>query len=243
VPLLSNINSLLSIKSPPSSAPALWTPSAISTLAWFDANDSGTITIATGVSQWNDKSGNGRHISQGTATNQPAYTANTLNSRHCVVFDGSNDSLQRLSLNLPNTSLFIVFNRSSRLQPVFEVQSPDNRALVAPGSGDGVTPQYIQYNNYYLNGTSTASNFCSSSGAAALVSATGMNNFAIDRFNAGSAVPGFQFLNGYIAEVVLISDTLFAANKDIVEGYLAHKWGLTANLPGGHPYKTNPPTL
>ena len=32
------------------------------------------------------------------------------------------------------------------------------------------------------------------------------------------------------------------AESDKVEGYLAHKWGLTANLPSGHPYKTSMPT-
>ena len=26
-----------------------------------------------------------------------------------------------------------------------------------------------------------------------------------------------------------------------IEGYLAHTWGLTANLPAGHPYKAAPP--
>ena len=30
---------------------------------------------------------------------------------------------------------------------------------------------------------------------------------------------------------------------DYGEGYLAHKWGLTANLPGDHPYKANEPRV
>ncbi|MFM6311372.1 MAG: hypothetical protein ACKPGB_24525 [Dolichospermum sp.] len=47
-----------------------WTPKQIPTVMWFDAADSSKITT---VSQWNDKSGNGRHLSQTTAENQPIY--------------------------------------------------------------------------------------------------------------------------------------------------------------------------
>jgi hypothetical protein len=38
-----------------------WTPASVSTLFWFDADDAGTIT-GDPCTQWNDKSGNGRHL-------------------------------------------------------------------------------------------------------------------------------------------------------------------------------------
>jgi hypothetical protein len=62
-----------------------WTPSDIGTTTWFDAADASTITIDTGVSQWDDKSGNGHHASQTSAGNQPTY--NLTNKE--VVFDGN----------------------------------------------------------------------------------------------------------------------------------------------------------
>ena len=43
------------------------------------------------------------------------------------------------------------------------------------------------------------------------------------------------------AEIVVSSTLLSTANRQKLEGYLAHKWGLTANLPADHPYKTNAP--
>jgi hypothetical protein len=56
------------------------TPLSISGCAlWLDAADSSTITIATGVSQWNDKSGNGYNFTQSTTTLQPTRTGNYLN--------------------------------------------------------------------------------------------------------------------------------------------------------------------
>jgi hypothetical protein len=43
-----------------------------------------------------------------------------------------------------------------------------------------------------------------------------------------------------MAEIILTTDIPFPTLQ-IIEGYLAHKWGLTGNLPGGHPYKTVAP--
>lgn len=46
-----------------------------------------------------------------------------------------------------------------------------------------------------------------------------------------------RWFNGLVAEVVLISTTVNTATRQRIEGYLAHKWGLTSKLPVAHPYK------
>lgn len=45
-----------------------------------------------------------------------------------------------------------------------------------------------------------------------------------------------------MGEMIITPDTSELTQYRI-EGYLAHKWGLTANLPSGHPYKNSSPTL
>ncbi len=66
-----------------------WEPDELSTLKlWLDASDTDTITEATGVSQWADKSGNEYHLTQSTASAQPSYT-----SGEYVEFDGTDDNL------------------------------------------------------------------------------------------------------------------------------------------------------
>jgi hypothetical protein len=47
--------------------------------------------------------------------------------------------------------------------------------------------------------------------------------------------------SGTISEVVVVTSILSSGDIEKVEGYLAHKWSMTANLPGGHPYKTVAP--
>jgi hypothetical protein len=52
---------------------------------------------------------------------------------------------------------------------------------------------------------------------------------------------GMDGLEGYIAEVVVCNAILSNSDREKVEGYLAHKWGLESNLPSTHPYKSIAP--
>ena len=49
--------------------------------------------------------------------------------------------------------------------------------------------------------------------------------------------------NSLVGELIICDTALSVADRQKLEGYLAHKWGLTANLPAGHPFKTTPPTV
>jgi len=71
----------------------LWTPAVLLPYAWWDAADYGTISVSTGVSEWRDKSGNGKTLSQATTANQPTLTQNALNGLPVITFDGTNDVL------------------------------------------------------------------------------------------------------------------------------------------------------
>ena len=69
-----------------------WTPALLGAdlALWLDAADADTITLnGSNVSQWDDKSGNGRNVSQAVAAQQPAYDA----VNKIITFDGSNDYL------------------------------------------------------------------------------------------------------------------------------------------------------
>ena len=59
--------------------------------------------------------------------------------------------------------------------------------------------------------------------------------------HVGSQGNGNSKLLGGIAEVVICDAVLTSTDREKLEGYLAHKWGLTANLPVSHPYKSSAP--
>ncbi len=54
---------------------------------------------------------------------------------------------------------------------------------------------------------------------------------------------GSNYLDGYIAEAVLLDEFASTADWQKLEGYLAHKWGLLAALDPTHPYKVDPPVV
>ncbi len=89
---------------------------ALQAYAWHDASDTSTIThVSNSVSQWNDKSGNARHATQGTALNQPITNTRTINGLNVIDFDGTNHSFTISSMQSTFTNAeysFFVINAS-----------------------------------------------------------------------------------------------------------------------------------
>lgn len=72
---------------------------------------------------------------------------------------------------------------------------------------------------------------------------TGTGEASISQQNRGGP-GGFtedKAFDGCISEIIVYNAALGAANRQKVEGYLAHKWGLVDRLPGNHPYKNSVP--
>jgi subtilisin-like proprotein convertase family protein len=58
----------------------------------------------------------------------------------------------------------------------------------------------------------------------------------------GSAKASGTHFSGDIGEIVVVHAALGAADREKLEGYLAHRWGLATSLPTSHPFRTTPPT-
>ena len=97
-----------------------------------------------------------------------------------------------------------------------------------PGSATAASRSGLRVNGAAAAESNTATGTASTSNA----------SFPLALGSAGSdRLP----LVGYIAEVVIADAMLSDPDRERVEGYLAHKWGLTASLPAGHPYKNSAP--
>jgi len=235
-----------------------WTPAQITTALWLDAADASTITLnSTTVSQWNDKSGNSRNFSQATAGNQPVYSTNALNGKNVVNFVSS-DALTRAAIpfnDLGNNSLYVVGNRTGSNS--FNVTVIISRAAGRTRNmlfGDGnywgvytasspvgfvgatykiceiIADQATNAFLYYQDGTSQGSAGNVNSGTV-----FGDNNCYLGNDQYGSS------LIGNIAEVIFCDEKNTDSDRQKIEGYLAHKWGLQASLPNNHPYKSSAP--
>ena len=247
-------------------ASALWTPAAITTALWLDAADASTVTTVSGaVSQWNDKSGNSRHVSQGTAGNRPVVATASVNSLNTILFtqtstlSGSIKELRSSAAYTANRgSIFIVLKPASSQQAFASVFQSRNQGLEgfrsapAPNNQNTVTSN-IANTIGRINGTpiqtfSASQNFHTYSANTALI--LGAVYPAASNISFAWSVGRDQILedngrgfNGEVAEVVVLPQVDTTATHERIEGYLAHRWGLTANLPSDHPYKTAAPTV
>jgi hypothetical protein len=255
----------------------LWNPSVLSTALWLDAADSSTITTVSGaVSQWSDKSGNNRHLSQGNASLRPTWSATGLNGKGALNFDGTDDFLQNTDYNLGASA----FNYFGVWNPDFAAGGLGSVFLSANGTvaseitlinGNAGYKNIILRGNTGINGSvfQTRGSDVASLNGPKIVSAGWdgaaqdlanyfMRNNGADLTMADGGLTGYtngengisvgrrplQVIapyKGSISEFLVFTSDLSLANRQLIEGYLAWKWGLAANLPASHPYYRNPP--
>jgi hypothetical protein len=271
----------------------LWTPGLLRPDLWLDAADLSTISIGTGVSEWRDKSGNGRHVSQGTGGTQPTFTANGLNGLPVLSFNGS-QYLTSISTaatwnflhNSNGSSVFAVWKAGNIADPnaiyslmgtnaaasantgyyiIYDdrVSASRNDAIItqvsrgvtgqaavnnatAGGVHPANTPVLISLISNPNNGTAANRSFLrvnkSLTQANADTNAPVATNasFTLQIGASGNnAVPHV----GYIAEIVILSSIANDTVRQQIEGYLAWKWGLRANILDNHPFKNQPPLV
>jgi len=87
--------------------------------------------------------------------------------------------------------------------------------------------------NLYVNGSSNISGTRSNATAQ-----TATTSIVIG--GTGPGAPG-ECIYGYIFEVMVVNTNLSTANRQILEGYLAWKWGRQSLLVAGHPYLSASP--
>lgn len=227
-----------------------WTPAAISTALWLDAADSDTITLVSGkVSQLADKSGNSKHATQSSSSARPVVS--TLNNNSVLQFDGSDDYMQIAYSAAPSVTIFYVQNTSdSSYILLTNADGATGFGLVAENGSSATT---------IISNFGTPSIFCDGSpiswttrdnvhdglsGATRMVCCNNANlSTWVNTRLSGYTLSTERLFAGKIAEVIFVTGAISNGVQQKAEGYLAHKWGLTANLPADHPYKTSPPVV
>jgi len=106
-------------------------------VAWYDASDSDSITTSTGVSQWNDKSGNANHVSQGTGSKQPTVLSATQNSLDGIEFDSASSQI------LERTSGFTGLVSGDHPCVLLVARMPDTTSTCVDCREDASNPGFI----------------------------------------------------------------------------------------------------
>ena len=244
-----------------------WTPDLITTALWLDAADSSTITLddSINVEQWDDKSGNG-YDAAATGSARPLLTASGLSfngSGQSML--GSGQLFQQYQdgyglfqvSSFETTSSRFTFMYGSDAQrrcgiqhfagdTLFHANTGTNieqrylkphdeaymmRSAIYNGQGIGNTERLKCYENAHLHTTGSYVNSIPSD-----LGSTMPDQYLLCRRDSAS-----DTTKSIYSELVVLDYTPDEETREKIEGYLAHKWGLTANLPSDHPYKAFAP--
>lgn len=233
------------LRSRPGAPVSSWlnfTPLSLSPALWLDASDISTITSSNGaVSQWNDKSSNGRNVSQGTSTAQPTTGVNTQNGLNVITFDGSDWLKTAVSTTNAVATIFGVGNHTSTalggrfmcgysglgfqttLYPYPTVQSSGLYAGFADvfGPANSVAANKYYFSTWRLNGTSSQ---VFVNGRGGTVGNPGGLPASLGTVGArgDNALP---FI-GHIAEIIVVFSAVDENTRIVVENYLQKKWSV-----------------
>jgi trimeric autotransporter adhesin len=217
---------------------------------WLKA-DAGITLNTSEVSQWDDQSGNGISFTQSTGANQPTYEATGgPNSKPCVSFVAANlDFLLSGATSLYSLStgytFFIVMKANTGGTDNLAIDTDTDSFGIQQYLGNFLTrwnaisySQAVQTDTtfkYYsvkfdgggatnadkvknwINGVSQSLTFV----GAAPTSITSSSAWYLGRYFSG----GFNF-NGRICEIIAYTDKKSDSDRQLVEAYLARKYGL-----------------
>jgi hypothetical protein len=237
---------------------------------WFDAADSGTVTLSgSNVTQWNDKSGNGRNVSQATTANQGSYVTGLNGLKVVSLSAGKTYSGGTLTVNgLSNMIIFAVVNNSTGQTPtpptdglgygfltwiqtgawgIVEMDALANGVGWRFGTGQANNQPFATFSpsvgsNYNLLMVSKAGTAETAYQNGALLRNYTAANAAIANTSNAFTIGSANATNN-IGEILVYTSSLTTVQRQQVEGYLAWKWGLQGSLPSNHPYATAAPTV
>jgi hypothetical protein len=236
------------------------------------ASESTITQSSGSVSQWNDRSGNDRNATQSTAANQPIIASGLNSRRSLNFDgNGDNLVLPTGFLN-GATAFSIAFAMLGPLQSndaIFGPATSNSTGLELVYTNIVSSPTLVRINNVnkftsglwstnsqpaisVLQADASATAGWLNGSTVSAVSATGIaalnfnGVYSIGTYSSNATGQGSSGTNVSaqmnLGEFIISTTVWSLSDRQKVEGYLAHKWGLTANLPSDHPYKTVGPT-
>lgn len=222
---------------------------------WLDPADSTTVTAQPIISQWNDKSGNNRHC---TVTGTPRYASSGINTSA-----GYFNTPPFILSSSSTVSIFVVMNvivpqQSEFVSYIFSSNAYQNITLARNvASGNYAYVSYL--NTTSINSISTYTTFGQTVIYELIYTPNTSNTYVSGGFATtntrapGTALNTLQpfligggttnFYTGTVYEVLCYDTALSTSNRNIVEGYLAWKWGIQSTLVADHPYISSGPAF
>lgn len=199
---------------------------------WLDASDTNSLVVSAGkVTQWNDRSGNARNFIQTNTVLQPSFVTAAMNGMPVVRFDGVTNQMVMSLLTSPQT-VFIVNKPTgyTSLNGIWGSSNQSDAGIRLANAAD------------WRQAGGDANDFNNGTGGAVFVNGVPTNTFGgpgtahlLSELRGAGHVKTYNnsMLGGYvagrmwagdIAEVLVYSNIVSAADRQLIEQYLIRKW-------------------
>ena len=230
----------------------LFSDSAPGLKLWFDATDvnadnepDNVFDFISGsrVSMWGDKSGNTNNPIQATVNSMPRWSPLSLNEKPIVSFDSSTGEIFNIQNAVSNPQfIFIVHKQNSA--GTSQVLGGD----LSTTNSNGVFSLEAASGGIQIISEESTSNWSvNSMRVVPQGQSLWINGRVVGSDSDSATASAFnkigQSFDGGIAEVLVYNQSVNSVNRQKIEGYLAHKWGLTNSLDPIHPYVSDPPSF
>jgi hypothetical protein len=214
-------------------------PLTLSPLAWWDASDASTVTVASGrVSAWDDKSGNGWHLSQADSGRRPVHSAAAINGLDAMdwMSGSANPWMQTSASSFTAEEFYFVVRHDggTGFQNYSGLFNPADNSVDGwfTGNAFGLYSLFFSVPTYVNGGTTDEQ--------AILFPALASTCLVRCRRTAGTftttsgVVVGFDRLNtasprawpGFICEGLAFATELDPTDRASLETYLMCRWGI-----------------
>lgn len=194
-------------------------------------------------------------------------TTNILDIAHSTTLNMNTDGMSVFFVMNPTsfgvssgglTKSYLI-DKFAAVSSTYQFFTTDTRTATQPEAGLGFfgasavgsTSSSISLNNYQISGfvtcvsgvtNSNVSGFwVNGSNKGDIVIGTGTDNTGT--FRIGATGTSDWAYNGMVAEVIVCKGEVSQDNRQKIEGYLAHRYGIWPSLPTNHPYRTIAPTV
>ena len=217
---------------------------------WLDAADSTTVTGTSPITAWLDKSSAGRTV---TITSGPTYGSTTRNGKNTMSFNNNviSSSIASAVGTGDFTLIAVWYQSSAGTNTVLSLGAVASSSQSLGYSGNKYN--FYQYGSLESAYTTTPTWVVQvgtriSSVKKVYVTGTPGTTPASDSFNVTNTTvtigKGDNFaIAGEIGEIMVFTGTMSDPNRQLLESYLAQKWGIQQQLPAGHTYYTSPAGL
>jgi len=222
------------------------------TVGLYDATTGGSevTTDGSAVARWEDQSGNGYDVTQGTAASQPVLKTSQQNGLNVIRFDGTSDHLFGATnftiTGSSNRSVFAVTKRTDNVTRYIV-----SWGINSTGRFSGFTTEYYLrfqgttkgYTNQgsdgswtvwsVIGGGSTLNDYDAYFDGGTVAAPNAENNTSASLDTGASAIyvgkPSFlnlNYLSSDLAEILIYDSALSTSDREAVRDYLNAKWAV-----------------